>query len=118
MCGVCQRCPETVSHAIWSCSAAQDVWAGASVRIQKCGGEMDEFLNLFQVMMSKLSLEELENFLVHCWLIWHHRNTLLHGGVMHHPRQLNRRATDYLREYNDAQDSLATSSVPSVVMQN
>ena len=52
--------------------------------------------------MSKLSLEELENFLVHCWLIWHHRNTLLHGGVMHHPRQLNRRATDYLREYSDA----------------
>ena len=68
--------------------------------------------------MSKLSLEELENFLVHCWLIWHHRNTLLHGGVMHHPRQLNRKATDYLREYSNAQDSLATSLVPSVVMQN
>ena len=47
MFGVCQRCLETVPHVIWSCSAAQDVWAGASVLIQKCGGEMDEFLNLF-----------------------------------------------------------------------
>ena len=103
---------------IWSCNAAQDVWASASVQIQKCGGEMDGFLNLFQVMMSKLSLEELENFLVHCWLIWHRRNTLLYGGVMQHLGQLNRRATDYLREYSNAQGSLATSSVPSIIMQN
>ncbi|XP_023899322.2 uncharacterized protein LOC112011176 [Quercus suber] len=61
--GVCQRFPETVSHAIWSYSAAQDVWASANARIQKCGGEFDEFLHLFQFMMSKLSLEELANFL-------------------------------------------------------
>nr|XP_023901788.1 uncharacterized protein LOC112013629 [Quercus suber] len=117
-CGVCQRCPKTLSLAIWSCSAAQDVWAGASARIQKCGGEMDEFLHFFQFMMSKLSQEELENFLVHCWLIWHRCNTLLHGGVMQHPGHLNRRATDFLREYSDAQGSLTTGAVQSVVLQN
>ena len=37
---------------------------------------------------------------------------------MHHPGQLNRRATNYLREYSNAQGFLATSSVPFVVMQN
>nr|XP_023904550.1 uncharacterized protein LOC112016266 [Quercus suber] len=37
---------------------------------------------------------------------------------MQHPGQLNRRTTDYLREYSDAQGLLATTSVPSVVLQN
>ena len=38
---------------------------GRSVaRIQKSGGEFDDFLQLFQVMMAKLSIEELETFLV------------------------------------------------------
>ena len=90
---MCQRYSETVIHALWECSTTQDVWAGSSARIQKCGGEMDEFLHLFQFMMSKLSLEEFETFLVQCWLIWHRRNALLHGGEMQHPGQLNQRAT-------------------------
>ena len=95
--GVCQRCPETVIHAIWDCSATQDVWAGSSARIQKCGGEMDDFLQLFQFMMSKLSLEEFETFLVQSWLIWHCRNALLHGGAMQHPGQLNPRPAQAFR---------------------
>ena len=29
-CGLCQRCLESVIHAVWECSAAQDVWAGST----------------------------------------------------------------------------------------
>ncbi|KAF3965991.1 hypothetical protein CMV_009861 [Castanea mollissima] len=63
-CGLCQRCPESVIHALWECSVAQDVWAGSTARIHKCGGVKEDFLQLFQFMMSKLSEEELEAFLV------------------------------------------------------
>ena len=115
-CGLCQRCPESVIHAIWECSVAQDVWAGSTARIHKCGGEKDDFLQLFKFMMTKLSVEDLEAFLVQCWLIWHCRNSLLHGGTMQHPGQLNQRVTDFLREYRDAQSSLAASSVLLVIM--
>ena len=69
-------------------------------------------------MMAKLSDEELELFLVQCWLIWHHRNSLVHGGSMQHPVQLNKRATDYLKEYREAQSSLAIGSGSTDFLQN
>ena len=101
-CDFSQRCPETVIHAIWDCSAAQDVWAGSVAQIQKSGGEFDDFMQLFQVMMAKFSVEELETFLVQSWLIWHCRNAVLYGSKMQHPVQLNQRVMDFLRESREA----------------
>ncbi|KAK9995062.1 hypothetical protein SO802_024765 [Lithocarpus litseifolius] len=69
-------------------------------------------------MMAKLSVEELETFLVQSWLIWHCRNSLLYGGSMQHPVQLNKRATDYLKEYRDAQCILAVGSASTDFLQN
>lgn len=115
---LCKLSPETTVHAIWDCSAAQDVWAGSTARIQKCGLVFDDFMQLFQGMMAKLSVEELEIFLVQSWLIWHRRNTLLYGGSMQHPMQLNKRATDYLKEYRDAQTLLVASSASPGFLQN
>ena len=106
-CEICQRCSESIIHALRDCGAAQDVWAGSVARIQKSGGKFDDFMQLFQVMMAKLSTEELEIFLVQSWLIWHRRNTVVHGGKMQHPGQLNQRVTDLLTEYREAQSSLA-----------
>ncbi|KAL0005891.1 hypothetical protein SO802_013452 [Lithocarpus litseifolius] len=63
-CGLCERCPKSVIHALGECSVAQDVWAGSTARIQKCVGVKEDFLQLFQFMMSKLSEEELKAFLV------------------------------------------------------
>ena len=63
-CGLCQQCPESVIHALWECSAAQDVRAGSTARIQKCGGVKEDFPQLFRFMMSKLLEEELDAFLV------------------------------------------------------
>ena len=85
-CEFCQRCSETIIHVLWDCGGAQDVWVGSVARIQKSGGQVDDFLQLFQVMMAKLSMEELEIFMVQSWLIWHRRNTVVHGGLMQHPR--------------------------------
>ena len=98
-CEICQRCSKSIIHALWDCGAAQGVWAGSVARIQKSGGKFDDFMQLFQVMMAKLSTEELEIFLVQSWLIWHRRNTVVHGDKMQHPGQLNQRVTDLLTEY-------------------
>ena len=42
-CEICQ-CPKMVIYAIWECSAAQDVRAGSTTRIEKCDGENDDFM--------------------------------------------------------------------------
>ena len=117
-CEFCQRCSETIIHALWDCGATQDVWAGSVARIQKSGGKFDDFMQLFQVMMAKLSMEELETFLVQSWLIWHRRNMVLFGSKMQHPGQLNQRVTDLLREYREAQSSLAIPLVRPSSLQN
>ena len=75
-------------------------------------------MQLFQVMMAKLSMEELEIFLVQSWLIWHRRNTVLYGSKMQHPGQLNQRVTNLLREFREAQSSLAVSLIRPSSLQN
>ena len=75
-------------------------------------------MQLFQVMMAELSIEELETFLVQSWLIWQQRNAVLYGSKMQHPGQLNQRVTDLLREYREAQSSLAVSLVRPSSLQN
>ena len=69
-------------------------------------------------MMAKLSMEELEIFLVQSWLIWHRRNTVLYGSKMQHPGQLNQRVTDLLREFREAQSSLAVPLIRPSSLQN
>ena len=75
-------------------------------------------MQLFQVMMAKLSMEELEIFLVQSWLIWHRRNTVLYGSNRQHPRQLNQRVTDLLSEFREAQSSLAVPLIRPSFLQN
>ncbi|KAK9986551.1 hypothetical protein SO802_031502 [Lithocarpus litseifolius] len=64
--------------------------------------------------MVRLTREELEAFLVQCWLIWNQRNSVLHGGTLQDPTQLVQRAADVLEEYIEAQGQLV---IPSHVEQ-
>ena len=43
-CEACKTEPETKVHALWNCGVAQDIWAGCSVRLQKCCGGQDDML--------------------------------------------------------------------------
>ena len=52
-------------------------------------------------------MEEFELFLVQCWLIWNQRNTVVRGGKLQDPTQLNIRARDYLEEFKEAKNQLA-----------
>ena len=66
------------------------------------GGGQFDFVQLVEELMDKLTEKELELFLVQCWVIWSHRNSVLHGGVLQDPARFVKRATDMLEEYRGA----------------
>ena len=81
-CTICHQFLETAIHALWECGAAQDVWAGCPNRIlQKGLTNQGDVLQQIANLMHKLTKEDLELFLVQCWLIWNQRNLILHGGI-------------------------------------
>ena len=61
--------------------------------------------------MDKLTVEDLELFLVQCWIIWNQRNSVLHNGTLQDPTQLNKRDMDFLEEYKGVQDQLAIPTI-------
>ena len=54
---------------------------------------------LFEYLLDRLSMAELELFLVQAWIIWNQMNIVIHGGKLKEPSWLNKRAVDYLDEY-------------------
>ena len=69
-CELCQRENESVLHALWECNVAKGVWAGCSRELQKHGNGQADIMQLFEELMSKISVEVFELFLVQLWLIW------------------------------------------------
>ena len=94
-----QQETESVLHVLWSCGAAQDVWAGSLGRFQKFCTAQNDFLQLVSGLMVKLSSEEWNLFWVICWQIWYQRNTVIHGGVFQHPSSLAKRAIEIGRAH-------------------
>ncbi|XP_023882197.1 uncharacterized protein LOC111994540 [Quercus suber] len=114
---LCYQGSESGLHVLWECGVAKDVWAGSMGRLQKsvCG-QMD-FSHLFVILLNRLSREELETFMVQCWLIWNQRNSVLHGGKLQDPSRLIQRVADLLNEFNKAQEQLHISSLIHPVQQ-
>lgn len=80
VCHCCKSIPESTVHAIWECSAAQDVWAGSSINLQKCSTNQCDIVQLFQFLFDRLTDADFEFFLVQAWLIWNQRIKVVHGG--------------------------------------
>ena len=111
VCPNCTRFPESTIHALWDCEVAVDVWVGSSLKLQKCAHGQANILKLMEYLFSKLSLQEIELFLVQAWIIWNQRNKLLHRGKMQDSNTLCRRAMEYLEEYRNSQGNLRVASV-------
>ena len=108
-CEACKTELETEIHAIWNCGVAQDIWAGCSRRLQKCHMGPEDMMRLWEELTGRLTIDELELFLVQAWFIWNQRNALIHGKRLQELGILNRRAEDYLAEFRLAHSRLATS---------
>lgn len=90
--------------------AAQDVWAGCLVRLQKIPNCQSDTLQLFEDLMDRFTRPEFELFLVQAWFIWNQRNTVVHGGSFKEPGWLNKRATKVLDEFHNSQVQLSIST--------
>ena len=75
------------------------MWAGSRIKLQKCPLGQQDMLQLFDYLMVRLDLENVELFLVHAWIIWNQRNSVLYGGMLKDPGWLNKHAAEYLEEF-------------------
>jgi len=80
-CPIYIQCPETEVHVLWDCPAAQDVWAGSRIKLQKCPLGQQDMVQLLAYLMDRLEPEEVELFLVQAWIIWNQRNSVLRAEI-------------------------------------
>ena len=69
-------------------------------------------LRLMEELLDKLPLDLLEFFMVLCWLLWHCRNRVVHGGFLQDSGSLVGRARNLLVELSDARSQLAALVFP------
>ena len=74
--------------------------------MQKCGTGQIDVVALLEYLLDRLDRTEVELWLVQAWLIWNQRNRVVHGGKIIDPGCLNRRASELLEEFQQAQVSL------------
>ena len=79
--------------------------------MQKGCHEQTDMLHLMEYLLDRLTSEELELFWVQAWIIWNQRNCVVHGGKLRDPTNLNKRAAEYLEEYQQAQTQLIVNLV-------
>ena len=63
-------------------------------------------MQLMEELLEHLTLEEMELFWTQAWLIWNHRNSMMHRGKLKDPNSLNKRAEEYVEEFKCAQTQL------------
>jgi hypothetical protein len=102
ICPICKLEPETVSHALRSCSAASAVWRECPPRIQKCVIVDDCFLNIFNQLQGKFGMEELQVIVITARLVWLWRNEVVFGGEFWSPLDVVRCARKQLEAANSA----------------
>ena len=61
-----------------------------------------DVMQLMDYLIVRLTKEELELFWIQAWLTWNQRNRVMYGGNLMDLRSLNKRAKEYLEEYNTA----------------
>jgi hypothetical protein len=79
--------------------AAQDVWGGCRGKLQKCGTEGRDFLQIFKAISQRCDKNDVELFAVVARKIWFKRNGVVHGESFIHPTQLLKEAEIALGEF-------------------
>ena len=75
-----------MSLILWECPFARNVWALAKGRIQKFSNTATDFFLLFQYMVDKLDMQQLEVWFVIGWALWNARNKYHFEHIQLHPK--------------------------------
>jgi hypothetical protein len=94
LCLICQSDIESVSHALWSCPVAQDVWHECSSRIQKTPLEHIRFLDIFEGLLQRFDETEVDFFASVARQVWLRRNTWVFEGKFSSPVQVLQHAME------------------------
>lgn len=66
---LCKQASESMLHVLQECEVAQDVWAKSYMRLQKSVSNQANILQLVEDLTDKVTVENLELFLVQCQII-------------------------------------------------
>jgi hypothetical protein len=101
-CPICKLERETVSHSLWSCQAAKDVWSECPMRIQKSPCDEDDFLSIFKRLVERLSVEDLRMLAYVARQIWFRRNGVVFKEVFQSPKEIIQAAYNQMNQYEQA----------------
>ena len=87
-CEFCCQHLETVTHVLWECPFARNVWGLCKGRIQKCSNTASDFFLLFKHMLTILSPTEMDRWAIIAWTIWNARNRFYFKHIQLHPQTI------------------------------
>jgi hypothetical protein len=114
LCPLCGRESETAGHVLWTCVVAQDVWAECLKSIHKCVASTETFVNILEVLRSRLAEEQLKLVVVIARLLWLRRNRWVFKGVLQTPAALLYLARDQLKAHSKAEAGINLKNPPTV----
>jgi hypothetical protein len=79
-CHFCEIVGESLSHILWNCPSAMDIWGACENTFQKSPCSGFEFLQVVEEMVSRCNSQNFEFFVVYLRKFWLKRNTVVHGG--------------------------------------
>ena len=88
LCPICMREEETAAHICWDCLAANDVWEGSKIKMQKCTTGGRSFRQILKEVASRCKKDNVELFAIVACHLWLRRNDFIHGGNFTHPTQV------------------------------
>ena len=99
ICAICNQHDETVTHTLWGCPRARNVWAMVAGKLQKRNSVAEDFYSLVRELMDVLTSNEMEVWAIVSWAIWNARNRYLFDRKQTHPSDIFRGAMTLLQEY-------------------
>ena len=88
LCQVCHQAQEDVTHALWACPYAQDVWAMASLKLQKAATSTADFYSLARLLFWRLDKDDKAEWLSITWALWMARNKYVFEGLLTPPSKV------------------------------
>uniref|UniRef100_A0A2N9F9E6 Reverse transcriptase zinc-binding domain-containing protein n=1 Tax=Fagus sylvatica TaxID=28930 RepID=A0A2N9F9E6_FAGSY len=99
---------ESVSHSLWSCSLANDVWLESGLNLQKWDRSIPHFFDLMEAVRRRLSPEDIGLFSCLAYFIWGQRNKVVHEKLVGNPIVVVKQAKNLLKGYKESVPAVAS----------
>ncbi|XP_062170478.1 uncharacterized protein LOC133876208 [Alnus glutinosa] len=80
VCIFCHSVRESVTHVLWECHFAMDVWGVCGGKLQKCSNAGASFSEVLEMMFDRWTIEEVELFAEVARRLWFRQNEVVMEG--------------------------------------